>query len=191
MQDAANEDMIRSEAITNPELALEIEQFYYREARLLDERKYQQWLGLLNEDIVYNMPARHTPTLDPALRETEAVLNVEQELSHGLEPGHRNDDFLTLNIRAMRSFKLSAWADNPPPRTRRFVSNIEPYHEDDELLVYSNVLLYYSRHGNENYQYSCQRKDKLLKLEEGFKIRERTVLIDWNVVTGPSLGLLL
>ena len=39
-------------------LTQEIAEFLYREADLLDERRYEDWLGLLAEDIRYWMPMR-------------------------------------------------------------------------------------------------------------------------------------
>ena len=35
-----------------------IEQFYYHEAELLDDRRFDQWFELLAEDIRYFMPLR-------------------------------------------------------------------------------------------------------------------------------------
>jgi 3-phenylpropionate/cinnamic acid dioxygenase small subunit len=179
--------------MNNPDISLEehhrISQFYFREARLLDERKFQQWLSLLTDDIVYVIPARHTPFLDPAKRETEALLNLEQETSDGLEPPFRDDNKLTLSIRVMRSFKMSSWTDNPPARTRRFVSNIEAVQDGDSVDVYSNLLLYFSRYGQDNHTYTARRYDHLRRVENGFQIARREVLLDWNVITGPSVGL--
>jgi 3-phenylpropionate/cinnamic acid dioxygenase small subunit len=180
-------------ALEDLRLISAVEQFYFREARLLDDRLYQQWLSLLTEDVQYTVPTRHTPFLDPALRETEQVLNVEQELNHGMEAPLRDDNYLTLMIRATRSFKLSAWADNPPPRTRRFVSNVEVIATDEVGVykTYNNTLLSFSRHSQDNYFYPYQREDLLIKQDDGmFKIKQRNVLLDWNVITGPSVGLL-
>src|SRR5205085_3162798 len=36
----------------------ELMQFYIREAWLLDERKYQEWLDVFTEDVLYFMPRR-------------------------------------------------------------------------------------------------------------------------------------
>ncbi|MCH7743411.1 MAG: hypothetical protein IIB71_12200 [Proteobacteria bacterium] len=41
-------------------LQYEVEQFLYHEARLLDERKFEDWLALLTDDIHYWMPIRRT-----------------------------------------------------------------------------------------------------------------------------------
>jgi 3-phenylpropionate/cinnamic acid dioxygenase small subunit len=39
-------------------LAREIEDFLYTEAELLDERRFEEWLDLLGEDVRYWMPMR-------------------------------------------------------------------------------------------------------------------------------------
>lgn len=174
----------------SPEQHHDISQFYFREARLLDERKYQQWLALLAEDVSYIVPARHTPFPDPAKRETEAFLDLAHESSAGLEPPMRDDSYFTLSIRVMRAYKMNSWTDNPPARTRRFISNIEAYAVDGGFDVYSNLLLYYSRYGQDNHVYSGRRHDLLRNTPDGLTIACREILLDWDVVTGPSVGLL-
>src|SRR5205085_356998 len=39
----------------------EVEQFLYREARLLDERRFNEWLDLFTDDVRYWMGARANP----------------------------------------------------------------------------------------------------------------------------------
>ena len=43
-------------------LKFEAEEFLFREASLLDERRLEEWLALLTEDIHYWMPIRRTTT---------------------------------------------------------------------------------------------------------------------------------
>ena len=43
-------------------LKADVEDFYYREADLLDERRFREWLDLLTDDIVYFMPIRRNFT---------------------------------------------------------------------------------------------------------------------------------
>jgi 3-phenylpropionate/cinnamic acid dioxygenase small subunit len=178
----------------NLELIAHINAFYFCEARLLDARQYQQWLALMSDKIEYTVPARHTPLLDNSLRDTEAFLNLEQEFSHGIEPPLRDEKHLHLMIRVMRSLKINAWTENPPARTRRFVSNIEIIEVNDSTCtVFSNTLLYYNRHAHDTALYSYQRKDTLERCapHDGgeFRLLQREVLLDFNVITGPSAGL--
>jgi 3-phenylpropionate/cinnamic acid dioxygenase small subunit len=179
----------------NAELILQVNQFYFREARLLDDRCYQQWLALLSDKIEYTVPARHVVQLDNSKRETEAFLNREQEfsgslLSQGMEPPLRDEKYLHLMIRVMRSLKMNAWTENPPARTRRHVGNIEIIEAtENTLTVYSNTLLYYSRHEHNEHLYSYQRKDVLEKHENDFRLLKREVLLDCVVIPGASAGL--
>src|SRR4051794_41850053 len=48
----------RADRIDRLLLAREIEEFLYREAELLDGRRYRDWLALLADDIRYWMPMR-------------------------------------------------------------------------------------------------------------------------------------
>src|ERR1700732_723285 len=53
----------RDDRITRALLKQEIEDFLYREADLLDERHYDEWLALLTEDVRYWMPMRRNGKL--------------------------------------------------------------------------------------------------------------------------------
>src|SRR6476620_3982392 len=53
---AANAAIERSAAYYR--LKADVEDFYYREADLLDDRRFRDWLELLAEDISYFMPIR-------------------------------------------------------------------------------------------------------------------------------------
>ena len=41
------------------ELYLSVQQFLFSEARLLDERRFDDWLALFSDDAIYWMPVRH------------------------------------------------------------------------------------------------------------------------------------
>lgn len=174
----------------NLQLVTQVQQFYYQEARLLDERQYQQWLSLLSPKIEYTVPARHVPQLDSDKRETEAFLNRAQEFSAGAEAPIRDENHLHLMIRVMRALKMVAWSENPPARTRRHVSNVELVSaEDSTVTACSNTLLYYSRHEHTQHLYSYQRRDVLERSGESFKILRREVLLDDVVIPSPGAGL--
>lgn len=175
------------------DLICKVEQFLYREARLLDERKLQQWMSLISEDISYLMPARYQPTLNPSLRGTEAFHSIDQELESSAPVGVplRKENFFNLAIRIDRAYKVNAWAENPPARTRRYITNIEVEEQADGLLkVYSNFQLFYSRHQLDNFTYYGQRKDILHPQGDSFKLASREVILDFNVITVPTLGLI-
>jgi len=181
------------EAVT-PELQHAIEQFYYREARLLDGREYKKWLALCNEDIQYVMPNRTNPLVDNAERGNEHMISVERELDGVDSDGTpiRNESIIYLMLRVERSYKANAWAENPPARTRRIVGNVEiTGREADRLSVWSNFHLFYSRPGGSNYIYAGQRRDVLVEVDGSYKISRREIVMDFADIEVPTLGLFL
>ncbi len=173
-----------------------IEQFYYKEARLLDERKFQSWMDILAPGIEYTMPNRANTGIDSSLQNTEAMLDVAHELSQGVEAPLRQDDFMTLTFRANRPTSALAIADNPLTRTVRLVSNVEPYKIDSvnkykRFKVYNNVSMSFSRHGHDNHIFYFSRHDELEKIDGEFKLAKREIILDWNVITAPTVGMLL
>ena len=178
---------------TTPEQQRELERFYYQEARMLDNRQYQQWLALVAEDISYEIPSRVNPMVDNRERGNEHMISVERELE-GLDSTGcplRQESYLHLALRVERAFKVNSWSENPPARTRRIVSNVELMAEQDGALsVVSNFLLYYARPGSDNHLYSGQRRDTLVRTGEGLRIRRRQVILDYANIDQPTLGLL-
>lgn len=179
-----------------------IAQFYYREARLLDERRFLSWLELLAPEIVYTIPVRHNYLGDTSHPNSEEYHNIGRELSPDQEAPFRRDSLFQLTVRAQRALSPDAWSDNPPPRTRRFISNIEigdgkpdpatllPNPQQGELHVYSNFMLSFSHHAADNHLYTGQRQDILRPTDnDSFQIVARTIILDWNLITAPTLGL--
>jgi 3-phenylpropionate/cinnamic acid dioxygenase small subunit len=177
--------------VEDPNTISRIEQFYYREARMLDERRYNQWLTLLCEDIRYTIPGREIPTPNPQHRGTEQFHDVNHELERlsVSESPIRDENIFNLAIRADRAFKINAWAENPPARTRRFINNVEVYETDKGFQTFSNFMLIYSRHSNVNHTYTGQRRDALLEVDGQLRVASREVILDWAVINAPTLGL--
>lgn len=181
-----------SSGVSRMEQQHAIEQFYYREARMLDDRRFLAWLDLLTADVRYVIPTRHIRLGDPAGRGGDEFHPVEQELGGPEEAALREDRLPMLTIRARRALAPNAWAENPPARTRRFITNVEIDGDDfgaDEVRVWSNFMLSCSRHGADNHLYNGQRQDRLRRSVDGFRIAERRIVLGWNVVTAPSLAL--
>ncbi|MGH0034276.1 MAG: aromatic-ring-hydroxylating dioxygenase subunit beta [Myxococcota bacterium] len=184
--------MARDPGRVGPELQHEVEQFYYREARLLDGRRYQTWLGLCTEDVRYVMPGRSNPLVDNAERGREAMIGVERELegveSDGLPV--RDESLFHLTMRVNRAYAPNSWAENPPARTRRIIGNVEVLEvSDDQLAVTSNFHLSYSRPGSASFLYAGQRRDLLRRGDEGLRIASREVVMDLANIEFPTLGL--
>ena len=95
-------------------LQYQIEQFLYDEAALLDAREYRAWLGLIAEDIHYWMPIRRTVTIS----------DLDLEFTKPGEMAYFDDDRTLLEVRVKKLEAGSAWSEDPPSRSRHFVSNI-------------------------------------------------------------------
>ena len=170
-----------------------LERFYFHEARLLDNRQYQQWLTLLSEDIRYVIPSRINVQVNNRDRGQQDMISVERELEGEDSMGCplREEGYILLMLRAERAYKINSWSENPPARTRRIIGNIELMaREGDTLSVVSNFHLYYSRPGSANTLYSGQRRDILLSHADGlFRIVKREVVLDYSSIELPTLGL--
>ena len=179
--------------VTTPQEQRELERFYYHEARLLDNRQYQQWLGLLCPDISYQVPARPNLMVNNRQRGTEQMISVERELEGADSMGCplREESYVHLMLRVERAFKVNSWSENPPPRTRRIVGNIELMSREGETLeVISNFHLFYARPGSTDCLYSGQRRDTLLEEGDFFRLRQREVVLDYADINYPTVGLL-
>ena len=180
--------------VTSPELQRALERFYFHEARLLDNRQYQQWLALVSQDINYLMPARGNPLVNNRERGNESMISVERELEGAESMGCplREEGYIHLMVRVERAFKMNSWSENPPARTRRIIGNIELMSDTGgELSVLSNFHLYYTRPGGSDFTYSGQRRDVLQPADDSYLIRRREVVMDYSDIEVPSLGLLL
>ena len=175
------------------ELQHRVEQFYYREARMLDSREYQQWLALVTESIRYVMPARVNQFVDNRKQGQEQMIAIEHELEGVDSDGCplREEGYANLFVRVDRAYKINSWAENPPARTRRIIGNVEVMSEEEGVLkVTSNFHLFFARPGSANYIYSGQRNDQLLVEGESYRIDYREVVMDYADIEYPTMGLL-
>ena len=166
------------------ELRHQIEDFYFLEAELLDDRKLREWLGLLAADIRYWMPIRHNPLERPA--------DVSEELSKPGEAYYFDDTLKSLKIRVERAYAKNAWAEVPPSRTRHMITNIRIKKDDgDEIEVYSNFLVYRTRMESDKDMFVGTRQDTLRRMNGSFKIARRTIILDQAVLDAKNISVFL
>ncbi|PSQ19800.1 phenylpropionate dioxygenase [Halobacteriales archaeon QS_8_69_26] len=162
------------------ELQHEVEQFYYREAELLDDRDLEAWLDLLTEDVEYAMPTR-------LIREKAAERSPFSETSFNY-----HEDRSTLESRVDRFGSEFAWSDDPPARTRHYVTNVRVGDPDgEELPVKSNLLLFWAQRENDDTLVSCERHDRLRRVDGDLKVARREVRLDHNVVPMKNISVFL
>ena len=160
------------------ELEREVAEFFYREAELLDSHSLEEWLELLTEDIAYEMPLRLT-------RE-----RGQSDISSQM--GHFSEDRRSLELRVKRLGTDFGWAENPPSRTRRFISNIrvENTPNPNEVKARSYFLLYRSRGSSvEADLISGERQDLLRKLDGRWKLASRLIIADQAVLGTRNLAI--
>jgi len=91
-----------------------------REARLLDQGRFEEWLGLFSAECLYWVPA--TPAGGDPRREVAVAF----------------DDRRRLEDRIYRLRTGSAWSQTPASRTVRMVTNVEVF---GNRMVRANFLI--------------------------------------------------
>lgn len=166
---------------TSADTYWDVYEFLMHEAELLDGHREREWVELCTGDVIYRMPVRQT-------RERGAGDGFDDEMYYF------DEDRGSLELRVRRLETEYAWAEDPPSRTRHFVTNIRvtPADEDDELAVRSNLLLYRSQ-GTELHHdlISAERRDVLRRTEEGMRLARRKILLDHSVLTTHNLSIFL
>jgi 3-phenylpropionate/cinnamic acid dioxygenase small subunit len=175
------------------EVIRDVEQFLYREARLLDERRFHEWLELFTDDVRYWMPGRSNryPKVSKAISILDPDRYTEEELTREDELAILDETKETLGRRIARLGTGMAWAEDPPSRTRHMISNIEvePGDAASELKVFSNFLVYRSRSETEQDFYVGARQDVLQHVDGAWKIAHRKIILDQNVLLAKNVSI--
>jgi 3-phenylpropionate/cinnamic acid dioxygenase small subunit len=136
-----------------------LEHFLYYEARLMDESRYDEWLSLWTEDAQYWVPCNEDD-IDPQ-RHVSIIY----------------DDHERLVQRVERLKSGSVLAQQPQPRMRRLISNIEVVGRTQaDLTVQSNFILGLARAGTKQLWAGRSIHD-LRRAGDSFKIARKKVLL--------------
>jgi 3-phenylpropionate/cinnamic acid dioxygenase small subunit len=161
----------------------EIEQFLYHEAELLDERRYEEWLELFAEDAQYFMPMRRNVPHDEPEREfTRAGFDVNW-FDEGKD---------TLTRRVKQILTGIHWAEEPPSRICHMISNVQVViapsgSASGEVTVKSRFLVYRNRVETETDFLVGKREDVLRRVNGGWQIARRKIILDQNVLLAKNL----
>lgn len=162
----------------------EIEEFLFQEAELLDERKFEEWLGLLTDDIRYWMPMRRNVKFGELDRE----FTREGQDINWFDEGRE-----TLERRVQQILTGVHWAEEPLSRICHFVTNVQilnaaPSASDPaEVSVKCRFLVYRNRVQTETDFLIGKREDTLRKVEGAWKIAQRKIILDQNVLLAKNL----
>jgi 3-phenylpropionate/cinnamic acid dioxygenase small subunit len=160
-------------------LKFEVEEFLFREASLLDERRLDEWLALATDDIHYWMPIRRTTT----------AKEIDNEFTKPGGMAFFDDDKRTLGLRIQRLAVGRAWAEDPPSRTRHMVSNVRILGADaNEILVAANFQLYRTRLDSEEDSWIGRREDLLRRENGALKLARRYIYLDQTVILSQNMS---
>jgi 3-phenylpropionate/cinnamic acid dioxygenase small subunit len=160
-------------------LQYQLEHFYYEEAAMLDERRFEEWVDLFTDDTHYWMPIRRTRTLN----------ELDKEFSAPGGMAYFDDDKAMLETRVRKLGTGYAWAEDPPSRTRHNVNNVRVVEDrGDELVVETNFHLYRTRLNSEEDTWIGLRRDTLRRVDGSFKIADRKIFIDQTIILSRNLS---
>lgn len=164
------------------DLRSECEAFLFQEAEYLDERRFRDWLATLADDIAYEVPIRVTRGLEVR----------EQDFAR--TGFHMKDNHATLAMRVERLYTEHAYAESPPSRTTRLISNVRvrPRASGAEIDVKSNFACYRGQGEGTAFDLLMgERQDVLRRAGGQLKLASRRVLLAHTTLPTANLGLFL
>jgi len=165
-------------------LTLEIAQYFYTEAELLDERRYDEWLALLTDDIRYWMPMRRNVKFGDTTREFTRETEDVSWFDEGKD---------TLNRRVKQIETGIHWAEEPRSRITHMISNVQlldlapDIGATREVTTKCRFLIYRNRVETETDLLVGKREDTLRRDGDSWKIARRKIILDQNVLLTKNL----
>jgi 3-phenylpropionate/cinnamic acid dioxygenase small subunit len=164
-------------------LQADVSDFLYREADLLDERRYEEWLEMLTEDYQYSVPLR----MNVAFGQTD----VREETVAGKEICWFDEGKETVAMRVQQLMTGVHWAEEPVSRVSHLVTNIRlDSIELPEVQVSCRFLVYRNRVADETDFLVGRRVDRLRRSEDGtWQVCRRQLLLDQSVLLAKNLSI--
>lgn len=153
----------------------------YDEAAALDERRFDDWTAMLAEDLIYQAPIRLTRT--GKTRDLDVMRTMF----------HFDETHESIMMRTGRLQK-SAWAEDPPSRCRRFVTNVRVGECDaaGEYEVVSYLFLERSRGDSpDNETATAERRDVWRDVDGAYKLARREIIVDQSVLGMSNFAVFL
>ena len=165
-------------------LKYDIEEFLYQEAEILDERRFEEWLDLLTDDVRYFMPMRRNVKFGELDREFTR---------EGLDINWFDEGKDTLTRRVNQLLTGIHWAEEPLSRICHTVSNVQVLRaspsvsEPTEVAVKCRFMVYRNRVQTETDLLVGKREELLRKVDGQWKISQRKIILDQNVLLAKNL----
>ncbi len=165
----------------------EVEDLFYLEASLLDDRKWDEWLSLFTEDVHYWMP----------IRRNMSFKDRDRDVTDADEISWFDDDKPTLVRRVRQLMTGVHWAEEPLSRVSHMVSNVrvvspvEGLEEGALAEVSTNFIVHRSRLQTETDFFVGRREDVLRRVDGDLRICRRNIIIDQAVLLAKNLTIFL
>lgn len=157
----------------------EVEDFFSLESELLDERRFDEWLDLLHEDLYYWMPIASNVRFDQPEREYTRGRGEANWFDEG-------KDILRKRVQQIQGG--DHWAEEPRSRTTHIVANVRVDKTDGaEVTVKSRFIVYACRLEHDVDFFVGKRIDLLRRDQGAWKILRRTIYLDQSVLLSRNL----
>jgi len=166
-------------------LKADIEDFYYHEADLLDERRFRDWLDILADDISYFMPIRRNVKFGQH--------QARENTISGEGISWFDEDKWTLTKRVDQILTGVHYAEEPLSRICHMVSNVQikavwpDLEKPAEIDVTSRFLIYQNRVEYETYTFVGKRNDTIRATEAGWKVARREIILEQSILLAKNL----
>lgn len=165
-------------------LLAEVSEFLYKEADLLDERRYEEWLELLADDYQYSVPLR----LNVAFADNDKLSQTRP----GSEICWFDEDKVTVEKRVEQLMTGRHWAEEPVSRVSHLVTNVRIDSVAlPEVNISSRFIVYRNRVSDETDFLVGRRKDRLRKVGDGWQVARRELLLDQSVLLAKNLSIFM
>jgi 3-phenylpropionate/cinnamic acid dioxygenase small subunit len=159
-------------------LQREVEAFYTREAELLDDRRFTEWLDLFAEDARYFMPIARNVAFDRPQDE----YTRERSDANWFDEG--KDD---LAKRVQQIEGGDHWAEEPRSRTSHLITNVNVAEiRGAEMTVRCRFIVSQIRQNDDVNLFVGKRTD-ILRRTDALRIAHRTIYLDQSVLLAKGL----
>ena len=168
-------------------LIREVEDFYYYEADLLDERHYEQWLDTFSADAIYWMPMRKNVPWEDRDRD----ITSEDDIAWVY------DDKEILTKRVKQLLTGIHWAEEPLSRVSHLITNVHlaeqrfSLNEGEQMLIKSRFFVYRNRLETETDVLVGRREDFLRRENGNLRVCRRKIIIEQSTFLAKNLTVFL
>jgi 3-phenylpropionate/cinnamic acid dioxygenase small subunit len=146
---------------------LDIEELLHREAHLLDERRFREWLDLFTDDAEYVIPLRE---------------HVQGDVRPAGHPVVKDDKDMLL-ARVMKDETGFSHVETPVSMTCHLISNIVVEDGDgSDVVAKSAFVVRQARKLRDEAWWVGRRTDRLRRVDGGWRIAHRCVHLDSTVL---------